>query len=110
MSKTSAIIAAALTVLLLTAAAILSILAQVLALNGASESQGTIALGTSLACQGMSILLCGALTMTLTRSLVEHLGWNKALAAAAAVAAGTALGLGLAFISILAGIASAGIS
>ena len=110
MSKTSAIIAAALTVLLLTTAAILSIMAQMLALNGASENQGTIALGTSLACQGVGILLCGALTMTLTRRLVEHLGWNKALAAAAAVAAGTALGLGLAFISILIGIASAGIS
>jgi len=103
-------IAATLTVLLLTVLAILFMLVQMLALNGVSERQGTTALGLSLACQGMSILLSGGLAFGLSRLFVERFNWNKILAVVLAVVAGTALGLGLSLVSIFVGMLAAGIS
>jgi len=103
-------IAATLTVLLLTVLAILFMLVQMLALNGVSERQGTTALGLSLACQGVSILLSGGLAFGLSRLFVERFNWNKILAVVLAVVAGTALGLGLSLVSIFVGMLAAGIS
>ena len=110
MSRTPAVIAATLTVLLLTVLAILFMLVQMLALNGVSERQGTTALGLSLACQGVSILLSGGSAFGLSRLFVERFNWNKILAVALAIVAGTALGLGLSLVSIFAGMLAAGIS
>lgn len=103
-------IAATLTVLLLTVLAILFMLVQMLALNGVSERQGTTALGLSLACQGVSILLSGGLAFGLSRLFVERFNWNKILAVVLAVVAGTALGLGLSLVSIFVGMLATGIS
>jgi len=103
-------IAATLTALLLTVLAILFMLVQMLALNGVSERQGTTALGLSLACQGVSILLSGGLAFGLSRLFVERFNWNKILAVVLAVVAGTALGLGLSLVSIFVGMLAAGIS
>jgi len=108
MSRTPAIIATTLTVLLLTLLAILFMLVQMLALNGFSERQGTTALGLSLVCQGMGILLSGGLAMMLTRLFVEKFNWNKILAVVLAVAAGTLLGLGLSLVSLFVGMLAAG--
>jgi hypothetical protein len=101
-------IAATLTALLLTALAILFMLVQMLALNGFSERQGTTALGLSLVCQGMGILLLGGLAMMLTRLFVERFNWNKILAVVLAVVAGTLLGLGLSLVSLFVGMLAAG--
>ncbi len=103
-------IAATLTALLLTVLAILFMLVQMLALNGVSERQGTTALGLSLACQGVSILLSGGLAFGLSRLFVERFNWNKILAVVLAVVAGTALGLGLSLVSIFVGMLATGIS
>jgi hypothetical protein len=108
MSRTPAVIAATLTVLLLTVLAILFMLVQMLALNGFSERQGTTALGLSLVCQGVSILLAGGLAFGLTRLFVEKWNWNKAGAVALAVVAGTALGMGVSMVSIFIGMLAAG--
>ncbi len=108
MSRTPAIIATTLTVLLLTLLAILFMLVQMLALNGFSERQGTTALGLSLVCQGMGILLSGGLAMMLTRLFVERFNWNKILAVVLAVVAGTLLGLGLSLVSLFVGMLAAG--
>ena len=108
MSRTPAVIAATLTVLLLTILAILFILVQMLALNGFSERQGTTALGLSLVCQGTGILLSGGLAMMLTRLFVERFNWNRVLAVALAVVAGTLLGLGLSLVSLFVGMLAAG--
>ena len=110
MSRTPAVIAATLTVLLLTVLAILFMLVQMLVLNGVGERQGTTALGLSLACQGVSILLSGGSAFGLSRLFVERFNWNKILAVALAIVAGTMLGLGLSLVSIFAGMLAAGIS
>ncbi len=55
--KKSSFIAAILTIFILLALAVLSILTQMLAFNGVSERQGVTAMGISLGCQGIGILL-----------------------------------------------------
>ena len=107
-NRTPAILATTITIALLAITAILSILVEMLALNGASESQGTTALGLSLVCQGTGILLSGGLAMMLTRLFVERFNWNRVLAVALAVVAGTLLGLGLSLVSLFVGMLAAG--
>ena len=107
-NRTPAILATTITIALLAITAILSILVEMLALNGASESQGTTALGLSLVCQGTGILLSGGLAMMLTRLFVERFNWSRVLAVALAVVAGTLLGLGLSLVSLFVGMLAAG--
>lgn len=108
-NKTIAIISTVLTIILLVIFAILSTLFEMLALNGASESQGTTAMGISLACQGVSLVLIGVFVWWLTNLLVAKFNWNKILAVFAAVFSGTILGAVLSFLSIIISIPLAGV-
>ncbi|MFN8413283.1 MAG: hypothetical protein U0Z26_12920 [Anaerolineales bacterium] len=102
-SKIPAIISTVVTIILLILFAVVMTLFEVLALNGASESQGTIALGVSLGCQGLGLILIGILTWRFTNFLIGKFNWNQILAVIVVVISGTLLGLG---ISVLASIIS----
>lgn len=108
-NRTPAILATTITIALLIVTAILSILVEMLALNGASESQGVTAMGTSLICQGVGAIFSGGVTFALTSLFVNKLNWNKVLAVVLAVLAGTLLGVGLAFASSLFSVIVAGV-
>ena len=108
-SKTPAILATVLTIIILIVIAALSVLTQMLVLNGASENQGMTAMGISLGCQGVGIILAGVLTWWLANSAVNKWNWNKVIAVLIAVVAGTTLGGVISAISIIAAIPLAGI-
>ena len=108
-SKTPAILSTVLTILILIVFAVLSVLTQMLVLNGASENQGTTAMGISLGCQGLGMILAGVLSYWLANSAVNKWNWNKVIAVLIAVIAGTTLGGVISAISIIAAIPIAGI-
>jgi len=108
-NKTPAIISTSLTVLLLIVLAVLSLLFEMVALNGASERQGVTAMGISLVCQGIGVILLGLLAGRLTNLLITKFNWNKTLAVIIAVMAGTAVGGLISFLSTVIAIPVAGI-
>jgi len=108
--KTPALTSAILTTLLLVLVAFLSLLTQMLALNGASERQGVTVMGISSGCQGIGIILAALLASRLTNLLLVKFNWNKPRSVLAAVIAATAFGALIAFLSIIISIPAAGIS
>jgi hypothetical protein len=108
-NKTPSVIATAITIILLITLAVLSVLFEMLALNGASESQGVTAMGISLACQSVGLILIGIFTWRSTRLLISKFGWNAAAAVIVSVIGGTVLGMGISFLSALISIPVAGI-
>jgi hypothetical protein len=108
-NKTPAIISTILTVLLLIVLAVLSLLFEIVALNGASERPGVTAMGISLICQGVGIILLGILAGRVTNLMITKFNWNKTLAVVIAVIVGTALGGLISFLSIVISIPLAGI-
>jgi membrane protease YdiL (CAAX protease family) len=108
-SKTPATISVVLTVILLILLAILSVFIQMLALNDASQSKGTLAMGISIGCQGAVIILAGIFAGRLTNFLIAKWNWNKALAVTVTVILGTILGAAFSFLSILIAISLTGI-
>jgi hypothetical protein len=108
-NKTPAIVSSVLTVILLIVIGILSVLAEMLALNGASERQGMTAMGISLVCQGIGVILMGFLAAWATNLMIARFNWNKVLAVIIAVFVGTLLGGVISFLSTLIGIPLAGI-
>jgi hypothetical protein len=108
-NKTPATISAVLTIAILAALAVLSVLMQMIALNGASERQGFTAMGISLACQGIVILLMGILAARVTRFLITKVDWNSILAVVVTVIVATTIGGTLAFLASVIAIPIAGI-
>lgn len=108
-NKTPAILSTILTILLLIVFAVLSVLTQMLVLNGASENQGMTAMGISLGCQGVGMILAGVLAYWLANSAVNKWNWNKVIAVLIAIVAGVTLGGIISAISIIAAIPIAGI-
>lgn len=108
-TKTPAIIATVLTVILLILFGVLFLFMQMIALNGASEQQGVMVMGFSLICQGITVILAAILAWRLTDLLIEKFNWNAILAVIIAVIAGTFGGGLLAFLSFLIAIPIAGI-
>jgi len=108
-SKTPAIVSTILTILLLVGFGILSLFFQMIALNGVNESQGVAAMGVSLVCQGVGVILAGAFAWWLTNLVIAKFNWNKILAVAIAVIAGVLLGGLISFLSIIIAIPLAGI-
>ena len=108
-TKTLAIISAVLTVVLLILFGVLFLFMQMIALNGASEQQGTTAMGFSLICQGIGVILAAVLAWRLTTLLIEKFNWNAILSVVIAVLAGTFGGGLLAFLSFIVSIPIAGI-
>jgi uncharacterized membrane protein len=98
-----------LTVFLLVLLAVLSLLLQMIALNGASERQGLNAMGISLACQGVVIMLLGIFAARVTRFLISRVDWNSILAVAATVLVATTIGGAFSFLAAVISIPVAGI-
>lgn len=108
-TKTPATISAVLTVALLILLAILFVLLQMVALNGASERQGLTAMGLSLGCQSLVIILLGTLAARATTFLIRRVAWNSILAVVVAVLVATMIGGVIAFLSTIIAIPVAGI-
>jgi hypothetical protein len=109
LNKTPAAISATLTVLILVLLAILFVLLQMVALNGASEKQGLTAIGLSLGCQSLAILLLGALAARATTFLITRVEWNSILAVMVTVLTAATIGGVIAFLSMIIAIPVAGI-
>ena len=107
--KTPAIISILITTVLLIAFGIVSILFEMLALNGANESQGSTAMGISLLCQGVGAILIGMFVWWLTNLLISKFIWNKVVAVVAAVFFGTVIGTGISFLSLIISVSLAGV-
>lgn len=103
-TKTSSIISAVLTVILLLLVGALSMFMTMVALNGFTGSEGGPALLTNLMCNGIGVILSATLAWRLTRWLIEKFNWNKGLAVAVSVLAGVVFGVGISFLSIFAGV------
>jgi membrane protease YdiL (CAAX protease family) len=108
-TKTPAIISAVLTVIFLILFVVLFLFVQMIALNGASEQQGVMAMGLSLICQGIGVILAAMLAWRLTDLLIGKFNWNAIPAVIIAIIAGTFGGGLLAFLSVIAAIPIAGI-
>jgi hypothetical protein len=108
-SKTPAILSTVLTIIILVVFAALTVLTQMLVLNGASERQGMTAMGISLGCQGVGMIVAGILAWSLTNTSINKWNWNKAVSVIVAILAGTTLGGLISFVSIFLSIPLAGI-
>jgi hypothetical protein len=108
-TKAPAAISATLTILILILLAVLFVLLQMVALNGFSERQGLTAMGLSLGCQSLVILLLGALAARATTFLITRAEWNNILAVAVTVFAAATIGGVIAFLSTIIAIPVAGI-
>lgn len=108
-NKTPAVISVILTILLLVVFAIVSVLFEMLALNGASERQGMTAMGISLLCQGVGAVLLGFFAWWLTNLLISKFNWNKIIAVVVTIFLGTTIGTGISFLSLIISIPIAGI-
>jgi len=107
--KKPATISAILTVLILILVAILFTLLQMVALNGASERQGLTAMGVSLACQSIVIILLGTFAARATKFLITKVEWNSILAVVSTVIVATTIGGVISFLSSVIAIPIAGI-
>src|SRR5687768_15208500 len=108
-SKSPATISAILTVLLLIFVAIVFLLLQMVALNGASERQGLTAMGISLGCQSLVIILLATLAARATTFLITKVEWNSILAVAVTVLVAATIGGVISFLASILAIPVAGI-
>jgi hypothetical protein len=104
-----AVLSALLTFLVLILLAFFTVFLQMVALNGASERQGFTAMGISLACQSIAILLLGIFAAKATRFLITNVNWNNTLAVTVTVLVATVLGGTLSFLFSIIAIPIAGI-
>lgn len=107
--KSPATISAILTVLILVFVAIVFVLLQMVALNGTSERQGLTAMGLSLGCQSLVIILLAALAARATTFLVTKVEWDSILAVAVTVLIASVIGGVISFLASIIAIPIAGI-
>ncbi len=107
--KTPAAISATLTILILVLLAILFVLFQMLALNGASERQGVTAMGIALACQSIVVIFLGIFAARVTDFLITKAGWDRILAVIITVIAMISIGGAISFLASIIAIPVAGI-
>ena len=107
--KKPAIISAILTIVLLILFAVLSVFTQMIALNGVSESQGMTAMGISLVCQGVGLILAGIFAGWISNLVVTKFNWNKVLSVIVPVILGVLLGGTISLVSTIISIPLAGI-
>jgi hypothetical protein len=108
LTKTPATISAVLTVLILVILAIVLVLLQMVALNGFSEQQGLTAMGLSLGCQSLGVILLGTLAARTTTFLITKVEWNSILAVAITVFVAATIGGVFSFLVTLIAIPVAG--
>ena len=99
--KTPARISAILTVLLLIFLAFFSLLFQMVAVNGATQRQGLTAIGFSLACQGVVMILAAIFARWGTNFLITKADWNHIMAITSAVLVVVPVGGAISFLSII---------
>jgi hypothetical protein len=75
-TRAASILATILSLLLLLIFAVLAVIFELIALNGASESQGMQAIGISLACLGTGAILLGVLAWKATAFLIQKFNLN----------------------------------
>ncbi len=107
--KKPAMISAMLTVVFLFIITLLSLFFEVIAMNGATEKQGTVALSISLMCNGLGIILFGFFASWLTKLFITKFKWNQILAVMISVFFGVVFGTVLSFFSMVASILLAGV-
>src|SRR5688500_2407949 len=100
-TKTPATITVILTVLLLVFLAVVSLHLQIDALNSVSERQGVTAIGISLGCQGIVLLLLAIFAARATRFLITKVNWNSILAVATTVLVASVIGGAISFLSTI---------
>lgn len=108
-AKTPAMISAVIAVVLLVLFAAVSVLLQMVALNGVSESQGVTAITLSLVCHGAATLLLAAAAWWLTHSLISRFNLNNFAAVLITVMVSMLAGGTISFLSIIISIPLAGI-
>ena len=108
-TKSPATISALLTVLVLIFLAIVFVLLQMVALNGTSERQGLTAMGLSLGCQSLAVILLAALSARATSFLITRVEWNSILAVVVTVLVATTIGGAISFLVSIIAIPIAGI-
>ena len=108
-NKSPAMISAILTVLILVLLAIVFLLLQMIALNGASERQGLTALGLSLGCQSIVVILLATLAARATKFLIAKAEWNSILAVVVTVLIASVMGGVISFLASIIAIPVAGI-
>ena len=107
--RTPVILSAVLTVLVLILLGVVSVLLQMVALNGSGERQGVTAMGISLACQGIVMILLAVFSVRATSFLITKVNWNSILAVAVTVMVAATIGGVLSFLSSILAIPVAGI-
>jgi membrane protease YdiL (CAAX protease family) len=107
--KKPAAISALLTVLILILLAVIFVLLQMVALNDASERQGLTAMGLSLGCQSLVIILLATLAARATTFLITKVEWNSILAVVITVLIATTIGGVISFVATIIAIPIAGI-
>jgi hypothetical protein len=108
-NKSPAAVSAILTVVILVFLAIVFVLLQMIALNGASERQGLTAMGLSLGCQSIIVILLAALAARATTFLITKAEWNSILAVVVTVLIASVLGGVISFLTSIIAIPVAGI-
>lgn len=109
-SKTPVVVSVILTIVLLLLVVAFSFFMQIILMNGViNSSQTNIALGTSLGCQGLEIILGAILAGWLTRLFINRFNMNKVLAVILAIVPVAIVAAVLSFIAIFVGLAVAGI-
>jgi len=107
--RSPATISAVLTVLILVLFAFLFLLLQTIALNGAGESQALTAMGISLGCQSLVIILLATLAAWATTFLITRGEWNSVLAVVVTVIVAGTIGGVVSFLASVLAIPVAGI-
>jgi hypothetical protein len=107
--KSPSAISAILTALILVLLAALFALLQMIALNGASERQGLTAMGISLGCQSLVIILLATLAARATTFLITKVEWNSILAVVITVSVAATIGGVVSFLASIVAIPVAGI-
>ena len=82
---------------------------QMIALNGVSERQGATAMGISLVCQGVGLVLAGGFAGWVSNFVTTKFNWNKIPAVIVAVIAGVFVGGAISFVAFIISIPLAGI-
>lgn len=110
MSRRSAsILSVILSLILLLVFAILTVILEMIAMNGATESQGMAALGTSLVCLGAGAILIGLLAWKAAGFFITRLHFNPILAVTLSVTLGMLASGVIAVFSLLISLPLAGI-
>jgi hypothetical protein len=108
-SRTASLLASILSILLLIIFAVLAVIFEMIALNGASESQGIRAISIALACLGVGAILLGILAWKGTGFLITRLNLNPILAVTLVVALAMLAGGTLSILSIFISLPLAGV-